>query len=753
MSRSPKAALRWAGTIATAALLAAGLTGPAQAAGPGQTTGAAGVVPSIQTTTTAAGPAAGDCSALVGTEIGAEQIGVPSDGAVITTAEPVSDEVDGSYCKVIGKTLPADGEAPGVTFQVNLPDEWNGDSLQFGGGAFNGTLVTGTGRYTLQPHGEPTALAQGYVTLGSDGGHESDAGFDATFALNEESLKDYGLWSIKKAHDISEILAEAYYGEIPEHAYFIGGSQGGHEALDAAARYPDDYEGVVANYPAYNVMMLHLASLNAGRAVYQEGGEAWLSPADTKLLTDTVYEVCDTVELDGVVDGVISNVAGCNDVLTLERVAELLGCEAGTTDEDSCLTPAQLGAVETIASPYSPGVEIAGQTEFGPWPLLEGALWQASNFGAEPQPSNPLAGTEGLLYSVGATNVKYLITQDPDYDAMEFDPTQWEERIAELAAIVDVSDVSLQPFFERGGKMLMTHGTVDDFISPHNSDAYWEQLLAEFGEGLADHARYYKVPGLGHGFGPFNATWDGLGVLTGWVEDGQDPGTLTAIDANPGTDRTRPMCQYPAWPEYRGEGSVDEAASYDCVTERTVPLPADFTDNAPGSRHYAPVRWLQLQGITQGYADGSFGKDRDISRGESLAFLYRYLDPEVDLGDAPFPDVPAGATFFAPISWAAQAEVTQGYADGEFKPRRSVTRGEFATFLYRAVKPEHLGPEDTEFTDVPTSSAHYQAITWLASEAISVGYRDHSYRPNQQITRAEAATLLYRYQELVVDQG
>ena len=55
------------------------------------------------------------------------------------------------------------------------------------------------------------------------------------------------------------------YGRAPERFYFIGGSQGGHEALDAAARYPRDYDGVVAHYPAYNVTLLHLGSLNAGR--------------------------------------------------------------------------------------------------------------------------------------------------------------------------------------------------------------------------------------------------------------------------------------------------------------------------------------------------------------------------------------------------------------------------------------------------------------------------------------------------------
>ncbi|VXB66531.1 calcineurin-like phosphoesterase C-terminal domain-containing protein [Citricoccus sp. K5] len=182
---------------------------------------------------------------------------------------------------------------------------------------------------------------------------------------------------------------------------------------------------------------------------------------------------------------------------------------------------------------------------------------------------------------------------------------------------------------------------------------------------------------------------------------------------------------------------------------------ADFTDNAPGSRHYTPVRWLQDAGLTHGYSDGSFGKDREISRGESLAFIYRYLDPEYTAEGAPFPDVEAGHTHYEPISWAAAQDqsITTGYADGTFKPAREVTRGEFASFLHRAIKPEHLGPKDSEFTDVPADDAHYQAITWLASEGLSIGYQDDTYRSDRPITRAEVATLLYRYQTMVADQS
>ena len=76
------------------------------------------------------------------------------------------------------------------------------------------------------------------MTLGSDGGHKSTAGFDGRFAMDDEALANFGKQSVKKAHDAAMAVIAKAYGRAPERFYFIGGSQGGHEALDAAARYP-----------------------------------------------------------------------------------------------------------------------------------------------------------------------------------------------------------------------------------------------------------------------------------------------------------------------------------------------------------------------------------------------------------------------------------------------------------------------------------------------------------------------------------
>ena len=79
---------------------------------------------------------------------------------------------------------------------------------------------------------------------------------------------------------------------------------------------------------------------------------------------------------------------------------------------------------------------------------------------------------------------------------------------------MDVTDVSLDKFRAKGGKIIMTHGTADDFITPHNSIEYYQRQLAQFGqERLDSFLRFYEIPGFGHGFGRFNAKFDSLVAL------------------------------------------------------------------------------------------------------------------------------------------------------------------------------------------------------------------------------------------------
>jgi feruloyl esterase len=508
-----------------------------------------------------------DCASLKDFSIPASAIGLPTSGAVVQTAVSVaaSEEknVNGDFCKVTGIVRPKNPGSPNLEFEVNLPLNWNGRALQMGGGGYDGTLVTGLLPFTLEPADTPTPLKQGFVTLGSDGGHKSAQAFDGSFGTDDEALNNFGKESVKKTHDAAMAVIRKAYGRAPERFYFIGGSQGGHEALDAAARFPEDYDGVVAHYPAYNVTMLHLGSLNVGRALYANGGAGWIDPNHRKMITDAVYAKCD--ELDGVKDGIISNVAACNAAFNVKT----LRCTDGAAG-DNCLSDAQLRAVAIINSEYKPGVSIAGADRFGKWALLEGALFaDRSNLGQTSQPATPVSDKEPLLYRAGDQTVKFILTRDPKFDPLQFDPKKYQARIATVASIMDVTDVSLEKFRAKGGKIIMTHGTADDFITPHNSIAYYRKQVAQFGQRRLDSfLRFYMIPGFAHGYGGFNAKFDSLSALQKWVENGQTPGGLTAIDGNtgPNAGRSRPLCEWPKWPKFTGKpGSENSAASFTCV--------------------------------------------------------------------------------------------------------------------------------------------------------------------------------------------
>ena len=500
------------------------------------------------------------CAALVGTTIAASSIDLPTTGATVKTATWAV-ETGGGQCRVVGDIHPVDPTAPAIEFQVNLPENWNERALQFGGGGYDGSLVTGLGHYRQQPADQPTPLQQGFVTLGSDGGHKG-VGFDASFGLNDEALLNYGQQSIKKTHDAAMVLIERAYGTDPVYFYFAGFSQGGHEALDAAGRYSKDYDGVVAGTPTFNVTMMHAGIGSMYRdALYRDGGVGWINPTERALIVSSVYAACDPI--DGVADGIISDTEGCLDAFDIQS----LRCADGADTGDTCLSDAQIETVGLIAAGKDLGFEIAGNSFAAPGPILTGGTYDRFGLGTEPQPHNPMNGTEAFQYTVLDAVSKYIITRDTTLDTPNWQLDEWIPRIQEVGQIMDTTDVSFQQAYAKKVKVLMYTGMADDGVSPYNTIQFYDGLVADLGQKKVDtFLRFYTVPGFSHGFGPFSASFDSLTVLRAWVEDGVEPGQLTVTDTNAATQgRTRPLCEYPTWPRFDG-GDPASASSFTCVS-------------------------------------------------------------------------------------------------------------------------------------------------------------------------------------------
>lgn len=522
------------------------------------------------------------CAALAA-PIGAAAIGLPSSGATIESAtlvaaaplsvnpkppfSPAPPEVavvpaTPQYCKVVGAIAPVDPKAPSIRFQVNLPTEWNRRSLQYGGGGFNGVLISGLG---LPPDGrpdQPSPLARGFVTYGTDSGHQNAPGVPLqAFALNDEALVNFAYASYKKVRDVAVELMKRRYGEGPAYLYFMGSSEGGREGLTMAQRFPNDFDGIFSRVPVINWTGLQAAGTRVGALQMAPGG--WLDPAAVKAVGDAVLAACDA--RDGLADGIVSDYEGCRRELDASKLPRL--------------SDAQRKAVEAMYSPYTfsfplangvtsyPGWGRGGEAAAGGGPVGGWTSWQTGS-GAPTLPPGP-GSSRAWLYGSGA--VQYFYARDPKFDPRGYDPAAFAERVLQVSLLMDSTNPNLHAFATRGGKLIVAEHMADYAQSPYAGIDYYRSVLGNMGEATVDgFMRLYVTPGADHmGMGAPSGV-DMLQVLVDWAEKGKAPGELVQASLEPqppfAVTSERPMCRYPAFPRYVG-GSPRLAQSFRCSAQ------------------------------------------------------------------------------------------------------------------------------------------------------------------------------------------
>lgn len=527
------------------------------------------------------------CADLKGLAISPGQIALATGGASITDAVMVAaggkgPNAFGEHCLASGEIRPADPTAPNIQFQVALPGAWNGKALMLGGGGFNGSIPRfGEAPYNLSPTAA-SPLARGYAVFGGDGGHQADGREPGAFLLNDEAYLNWMGDALKKTRDSAVRVIEAAYGGAPTRRYFLGGSSGGREGLMVAGRWPADWEGVIALYPARNQMVEIMGGLGINQALAAPG--AFPDRAKRGVLFQAAVAACDT--LDGARDGVISNVKACNAIFDPSK-ARLNGaairCPGGQDIGDTCLSDAQLQALATINSVQTFSFPLAsGETSFPGYNVHtsdtgvpgDAPLQQMVNFlalGSVP-PGFPATPAMSLMATFGDNFVRYGIARDTGFNPLSLGPRTpgaLAGRISEMSRL-DIADRDLSAFAARGGKLILMHGTADMIVSPRISEAYVEGLRDRMGARTVDgFVRFYEVPGFGHAVSSnFAAAWDYLTALENWTERGVDPAEreiVTDLAGVPG--RTRPLCLYPAWPRYKGAGDLNLATSFTCARD------------------------------------------------------------------------------------------------------------------------------------------------------------------------------------------
>lgn len=534
------------------------------------------------------------CPELGSMTIPAASIGLPTTGAAVISAVLVPAAGTGvaavaEYCKVLGDINPIDINAPKIKFQVNLPANWNNKAMMFGGGGYNGTIATGVGNVPAGPADKPAPLARGYATFGSDSGHQANANGsrDGTFGANDEALKNFSSDALKKTRDVAIAIIKARYANTVQKTYFAGGSTGGREALIAVQNWPQDFDGAIVLYPAWNAASLDLQFGRITRELAKPG--AYPNRTKRKVLYDAALAACDS--LDGVVDGLVSNVNACNatfnpSTATLNGTA--IRCVGGTDTGDTCLSDAQIAGFNVTNTPLVLNYTLAsGETTYpgfntwgtdfgipGTGPLQPTVL--TLSLGTE-QPANPMppvagASTPPYLSTFWDQWVRFFVTRDATFNSLSLDPQNpgpLQARIVELTGIQDLNKSDLSAFQAKGGKVLMAHGSHDALVSTRATAQYWDRIRNTMGAAKVDSfARYYEIPGYGHAVSSvFNAAWDSLTTLENWVEKGTIPPNQLVSDTAGVPGRTRPLCDYPAWAKYKGAGDINSALSYSCATQ------------------------------------------------------------------------------------------------------------------------------------------------------------------------------------------
>jgi len=583
------------------------------------------------------------CASLTG-------LAIPKTQILIATEVPAGSLP--AHCNVVGvidkrvSSQDPDRYTYGVGFAINLPDSWVGRFEMMGGGGTDGSL-------NQNPQGNGgSELASGWVVAADDGGHEdfnsnpanlpsgytppftwqdddANAGGTAHFGIDAQARSDYGYNAMERTTDVTKEIIRSYYGQRPQHSYFWGCSNGGRDAFMQVQRYPENYDGVVAGNPGFDLPRAgigeawneqSLAPLaNGVDANGQPNIEQSFQSQDLEVASAAILEACDG--LDGLVDGIIDNYSACTTAVVKPHLANFTcgtGTHGSTPHGGTCLTSNQVTALLRI---YDGAHNSDGQALYSNWYWDAGIWdpptafgfgfqgWNVSFFGGLPANLSLGAGAVPMIFhnppivtpvnsstgAAGESQEKVIFDYNFDTDAPTIFARAPGYPESPMEFMTGVS-LNLAPFAFHGGKMIIYDGVNDGIFSGVDL-VNWYNAMNRAQFGLAhSFARLFMVPNMAHcAGGPATSDFaaNTLTAITDWVENGMAPTQIVAanhnssspftvggIDPNhlfaPGVttnfpaNGTRPICPYPQQTRYKGSGATNDAANFTCVYERPV---------------------------------------------------------------------------------------------------------------------------------------------------------------------------------------
>ena len=189
-------------------------------------------------------------------------------------------------------------------------------------------------------------------------------------------------------------------------------------------------------------------------------------------------------------------------------------------------------------------------------------------------------------------------------------------------------------------------------------------------------------------------------------------------------------------------------AGFEFTPQASYPQFSDVTDSS--QFYFDAVYWAADRGITTGWPDGTFRPLNSCNRASVVTFLWRLAGrPEpMFTADYYFTDPTENSEFDTAIGWAYEEGITAGFRDGTFRPWQACNRASIVTFLWRFdQRPPvtHLAGFTDMPEDNPANADFRAAISWAASQSITTGWPDGTFRPWNTCNRLSVVSFLYRF--------
>ena len=170
-----------------------------------------------------------------------------------------------------------------------------------------------------------------------------------------------------------------------------------------------------------------------------------------------------------------------------------------------------------------------------------------------------------------------------------------------------------------------------------------------------------------------------------------------------------------------------------------------FKDVPGGVFYETGVIWALEKGVTTGVDDTHFAPDNVCTRAQVVTFLWRAMgEPEPQTKTNPFTDVKEGQFHYKAVLWAVEKGITNGMKANYFGSSDSCTRGQVATFLWRAMDKPAVSTGSNPFGDVSADRFYHEAVLWAVDNGVTKGVDDTHFAPEATCTHGQTVTFLYR---------